>query len=672
MNLTQLIKFGLENSQEPVIKNPILRAALEEPRSMAQGGRIGLQKGGLNIPFTLGPMSPEAQAKVYPGIGGEISESLTRQASRYFDQKYKVSLRGDETLDELKYLTELLEDYTKELPNIKGRYAKSAVKQAGKRASLQSIAKDYADFGKEAIDKIANEYEIDYLNSHREQRKVIKNALAHNQTASSADEARLLFDKQDEIHNTYEKLMKNYKDKTGIAPGIGEKVKLKNEAVKRIAGREKADITKKLTNFKNKEVVLIKDGNKTADVVFKDPQKQAQFLEDLEFRFKFPESGKEVGYAKKAGVLDQSALKKKYFPNWKKETIDQITAAVSKNQGWKKPTMEQFIDRQQKKLFGGKNYGLIDVNSVNQTKQIMREAGFKHYIDPRDNRLVESTSPGKSKRVAISKKLDPLNIKHDIVGIKKGSNLDTSHSIKHTLLDPDKPGPHFKAETLETLYPVRHDLNRGYLGRFPRSVLNIAEDELETIAKGRNALIDETGKIIKGKEDEFNRLQAKGTKIARNYSKSQELFEVPYKASGAPGKASGAKNIKGVLNFEVFTPGEGGALESKFVGGQPKKSYAGQILGDPLAKKPFTAYTQADRAKASKTVTNLFKDIGIRCPKGVGGNCTTPEDFKKGFNQLVKEAADGKGNKAAISKLANFTKGMRKLKGAATWTGYGL
>ena len=68
----------------------------------------------------------------------------------------------------------------------------------------------------------------------------------------------------------------------------------------------------------------------------------------------------------------------------------------------------------------------------------------------------------------------------------------------------------------------------------------------------------------------------------------------------------------------------------------------------------------------------IFKKANIPCIKGVGGNCTTPEDFRKGFNQLVKEAADGKGSKAAISKLTNFTKSMRKLKGAATWTGYGL
>ena len=47
MNLKQLIKFGLENSSDPVIKNPVLRSALEKPRSMAQGGRIRFAKAGL-------------------------------------------------------------------------------------------------------------------------------------------------------------------------------------------------------------------------------------------------------------------------------------------------------------------------------------------------------------------------------------------------------------------------------------------------------------------------------------------------------------------------------------------------------------------------------------------------------------------------------------------------
>jgi len=86
----------------------------------------------------------------------------------------------------------------------------------------------------------------------------------------------------------------------------------------------------------------------------------------------------------------------------------------------------------------------------------------------------------------------------------------------------------------------------------------------------------------------------------------------------------------------------------------------------PFAEKAEGIYKQ------NPDLLKIFKDSGIPCPLGAGGNCTTPEDFRKGFNQLVKEAADGKGSKQAISKLTNFTKGMRKLKGAATWTGYGL
>ena len=41
MNEQETIKFILENSSEPVIKNPILQAALREPRPMAHGGRVG-------------------------------------------------------------------------------------------------------------------------------------------------------------------------------------------------------------------------------------------------------------------------------------------------------------------------------------------------------------------------------------------------------------------------------------------------------------------------------------------------------------------------------------------------------------------------------------------------------------------------------------------------------
>ncbi|WP_339656617.1 hypothetical protein, partial [uncultured Salegentibacter sp.] len=254
------------------------------------------------------------------------------------------------------------------------------------------------------------------------------------------------------------------------------------------------------------------------------------------------------------------------------------------------------ILNQEKKSFYHKNHKWKGGKDITQEK-ITAE------LKQMDETILKDDIPKKKRPSAIiSEKLDPFRVKGDIVAIKKGLKIDTHHSIKKALLNPDIPGIHFKAETLETLYPVKDALNRGQAGGFANSVMNIAETELEKIAKARNALIDETGRIIKGKENEFARLQAKGTKIVRNYSKAQELFEVPYKASGAPGKASGAKNIKGVLNFEVFTPGDDGVLKGKLIGGHPKKSYAGQILGDPLAVKPFAEYTVADIEKAKKTL----------------------------------------------------------------------
>ena len=98
-----------------------------------------------------------------------------------------------------------------------------------------------------------------------------------------------------------------------------------------------------------------------------------------------------------------------------------------------------------------------------------------------------------------------------------------------------------------------------------------------------------------------------------------------------------------------------------------RAGYTVQMPKGAVTVKEFT-----EQGSKAKKMLEIFKKANIPCIKGVGGNCTTPEDFRKGFNQLVKEAADGKGSKQAISKLTNFTKSMRKLKGAATWTGYGL
>ena len=72
----------------------------------------------------------------------------------------------------------------------------------------------------------------------------------------------------------------------------------------------------------------------------------------------------------------------------------------------------------------------------------------------------------------------------------------------------------------------------------------------------------------------------------------------------------------------------------------------------------------------TKKILKFFKDSGIPCIKGVGGNCTSINDYQKGYNKLVEEGAQG--SKQAIQKLGKFTKTMRGITGVAKYTGYGL
>ena len=651
---------------------------------MKQGGRVPFQKGGEALDrkkydelLRLLQRQDEIKSFSYnPNFDAEFGSSklapTRKQYADVFERNFNVRLTGDETLDELGHLYELLAEFQEQIPNLSPRN-RGGVYLAGKKASLKKIAKDYADFGKANIDAVAKEYGIDYANSHREQRKAVKNFISQRKSASSVDDARLLFDKQDEIEKIYDTLVNNFKKNKGTFPGQADKVKLRKEAINRIAGREKSEIARKLKNFKNKEVVLVKEKGRVVDVVFKDPAKQAEFVSDLEFRFLYPESsgGGVSSYAKQAGVLDQEAFRKKYFKEYSKSTVNDITGAVAKAEGFKKPTMEEFITAQQ-----------IETGTNAKRMKSMKDKGFRHYIDS-EGKLIEMMAPAKSKRLTISQKLDPLNVKQDIINQKIGMGLDTSHSIKNPLLNPDKPGPQFKAETLDTLYPVRGDLNRGPMGGFDRSVLNIAEEQLEQVVKDRSNLIDKAGRIIKGKEDEFARLQAKGKRIVRNYSQADELFGTVYR--GAPGKASGAKNVKGVLNFEVFTPGADGKLTGKLVGGDVAKSYAG-LSKEAVAKKPFAQFTKADKSKAIEIVRGRIDDIkqGISGLKGsqLGTVCRaiTKAGFAVGGNvtaSCLKAIDDNPARAvAAISKISKPAGKLRNIvnlsKNLAKGTGYAL
>ena len=615
------------------------------------------------------------------------------QLKNFFKQKYNIKLRGDETLNEIKILKKLLENFDKEIPNLKG-YASSDIKIAGKRGSLKTIAKDLDDFGPELVE-LAKEYDIDLINSHREQRKALKKQLSFKQSASSVDEAKVLFDKQEAVENTFNKLKEQKFGNRRIS--AVDRIKLKNEAVARIAGREKSEVIKKLKNFKNKDVVTIKEGNKVVDVIFKDAKKEAEFVEDLTKRFSYPKSSggasgsRGASYAKDGGVLDQQALKKKYFKDYNVKTVDQITAAVADRKGLKQVTTEDFIFKTQRLLNKNTNKGpFLPTNA--QAKKLMKDNGYRHYVEVVNNSdgtssriLRDLGDVTKSKRLSIDKKLDPDRIKLAInEKFKKGSNIDTSHSIKQGLLNPDKPGIQLKAETLETLYPVRSDLNKGKMGNFDNSVLNLAENELKDIAKQRNSLIDSAGKIIKGKENELAKLNAKGTKIARNFSQADEMFGTVYK--GAPGKASGPTNVKGVLNFEVFTPNADGTISTKLVGGNKAKSYAG-VSDNIIAKTPLSKLNKAQALQFVEDAGVLKNAVSKLKGSQLGSVCRVLNKLAKGGR--VGFASGGtmanclkaidNNPAAAVRAISSIGKSSGKLKsvvniakGVLKTTGYGL
>ena len=96
MNLKHLIKFGMEESQEPVIKNPILRQALE-PRTMdlAEGGEVIGKPGGLvepGVEYYGKKVHSRRDIIDQKGIGEKILKEYEDGVSTVdLQKKYKVS-----------------------------------------------------------------------------------------------------------------------------------------------------------------------------------------------------------------------------------------------------------------------------------------------------------------------------------------------------------------------------------------------------------------------------------------------------------------------------------------------------------------------------------------------------------------------------------------------------
>ena len=126
------------------------------------------------------------------------------------------------------------------------------------------------------------------------------------------------------------------------------------------------------------------------------------------------------------------------------------------------------------------------------------------------------------------------------------------------------------------------------------------------------------------------------------------------------------EDIQKLKNNNVYVRGADNKLY-----GSGKKSTIGQFkqIESNVASALESGVDFKGKKFDNQKMLKFFKDAGIPCVKGVGGDCTSIADFNKGYNKLVKEGAEGSAK--AIQKLGKFTKLMRGVTGVAKWTGYG-
>ena len=166
----------------------------------------------------------------------------------------------------------------------------------------------------------------------------------------------------------------------------------------------------------------------------------------------------------------------------------------------------------------------------------------------------------------------------------------------------------------------------------------------------------ELAKLIDDRKRMMNALTGGGGKSAKGM-----VAEGTVSFRYGPDKITATSDVIPLDKLKNFDVGEfiakGKGYEDKFL----EVSKIGKIkYGDKISEGQM------------KGILQKFKDAGIPCIKGVGGDCTSIADYQKGYNKLVQEASAGKGSVEAIQKLKGFTKLMRGVTGVAKWTGYGL
>ena len=251
----------------------------------------------------------------------------------------------------------------------------------------------------------------------------------------------------------------------------------------------------------------------------------------------------------------------------------------------------------------------------------------------------------------------------------------------------DRTAPATKRVGGTTEFPFHHIMQIG--GEVP-----LTTDDIAIIEQRMNSKLSKYNKPLNNIADAISKnhklaleaMNAKNEGLALDYMKRvNQLNESAEKIVNKAIKEL-PKSYRNLIGFNQFTlptneyglPIQNEPLLVKKIGGAPVTKDAIPLTDLTLDQETaLRAQIKAD-AKAGKITTNKTKKniifqlekSKIRCIKGVGGQCNTPADYRKGFNEVVQRSAAG--DKKALTKLQKFTQGMKKIKGPAKWTWYGL
>ena len=545
MNEQQTIRFILENSSEPVIKNPVMRAALQEPRTMAQA-----------------PLANDLE----PG-------ALKDEMLKDFDP-------SQETHEEYLQRKSLERPFNMAHGGRIGFKKQGFVGSAGSAANYKK-AQDtfYNTYGKKAIDKASKE--------------------KHGVT----------FDKLKGENNrgNFKAKFKKEFEKSGTF--MSEEDSRKFSRNKRVLREQGIQIN------------LIKETNKPGKF------DAAKFAKDNDISMKV--------LKKQSNLLQKNIYKKRSLiagtTNDLRSVLDWIPVEDIKTDTaltkLSKSGLTDYIDNRINAKFYdafARKYVKGSTTELNPTRNL-----------PKYRAIRKNKNEYESLRRLINKKYPSLNFQLD-------------HPLSQKSINALMDGT---AEELSRVNVLDQELNQNF----------------------KKQLSDKYLESLKATDGKVNLEMKKSVeKIAKDLNIN--IGSVPDDLN-----VKGIKRGRGVQSFEKLNIKDEILKSLKNQQGL-SANFKSYVKNNPdvfkMANFKDTSKLGTNLTKVTdkhiEGVTKIFKNAGIPCIKGVGGDCTSIGDFQKGFNQLVEEAADGKGSKQAISKLANFTKSMRKLKGAATWTGYGL